>query len=126
MRYALANAGHDAPYLIRRHGIVERLEADGGPPLCTIEDFPYGETTFKLAPGDTLCMVTDGITEAMNQRGELYGTARLTGLIERLERQSGEIAPQRLVTAIRQDVTQFCNGAEPADDLTILAVRWTG
>jgi adenylate cyclase len=122
----LANAGHDAPYLIRRHGMVERLEADGGPPLCTIEDFPYGETTFTLAPGDTLCMVTDGITEAMNQRGELFGTARLTGLIERLEREAGEIAPQRLVTAIRQDVTRFCDGAEPADDLTILAVRWTG
>ena len=122
----LSNAGHDAPYLIHRNGKVERLESDGGPPLCTVEDFPYGETTYTLAPGDTLCMVTDGITEAMNERAELYGTARLNELIERFVREAGEIAPQRLVAAIRQDVTRFCNGAEPADDLTILAVRWTG
>jgi len=122
----LANAGHDTPYLIRRNGKVERLEAGGGPPLCTIDDFPYGETIYTLAPGDTLCMVTDGITEAMNERGELYGTARLTGFIERFAREAGESAPQRLVTAIRQEVTRFCNGAEPADDLTLLVVRWTG
>ena len=120
----LANAGHDAPYLIHRNGKVERLAAGGGPPLCTIEDYPYGETLYTLAPGDTLCMVTDGITEAMNERGELYGTARLTGLIESLEREAGKIAPQRLVTAIRQEVARFSNGAEPADDLTILVVRW--
>ncbi len=122
----LANAGHDAPYLMHRSGKVERLEAGGGPPLCTVEDFPYGETTYRLAPGDTLCMVTDGITEAMNERGEFYGTARLAGLIERLAREPGEVTPQGAVTAIREEVTRFCGGAEPADDLAILAVRWTG
>lgn len=122
----LSNAGHDAPYLIRRNGKVERIEAGGGPPLCTIEDFPYGETTCTLAPGDMLCMVTDGITEAMNERGELYGTARLAELIERVAREQGAMTPERIGTAIREDVARFCGAAEPADDLTILAVRWTG
>jgi len=121
----LANAGHDAPYRIRRAG-VERLAADGGPPLCTIEGFPYQESTYTLAPGDTLCMVTDGITEAMNGRRELYGTARLAGLIEGLARDPAGATPDRVGTAIREDVARYCGGAEPADDLTILAVRWTG
>jgi serine phosphatase RsbU (regulator of sigma subunit) len=71
-------------------------------------------------------MVTDGITEAMNGRGEFYGAGRLTGLVQRLAGGAGEITPQRLVTAIREEVTRFCGGAEPADDLTLLAVRWTG
>lgn len=122
----LANAGHDAPYLIHHGGKVERLEAGGGPPLCTVEDFPYGETTYTLAPGDMLCMVTDGITEALSERGELYGTARLAALIQRLAREPGELAPQGAVTAIREEVARFCGGAEPADDIAILALRWTG
>ncbi|MNC87031.1 Stage II sporulation protein E (SpoIIE) [compost metagenome] len=109
-----------------RRGEVERLAADGGPPLCTVEDFPYQESTFTLAPGDTLCMVTDGITEAMNARGELYGTARLAALIERLAREPAGAAPDRIGAAIREDVARHCGGAEPADDLTILAIRWTG
>lgn len=124
-RLRLANAGHDVPYLMRR-GEVERLAADGGPPLCVVEDFPYQESTFTLAPGDTLCMVTDGITEAMNARGELYGTARLAALIERLAREPAGAAPDRIGAAIREDVARHCGGAEPADDLTILAIRWTG
>jgi len=121
----LANAGHDAPYLIRRAG-VERIAADGGPPLCTVEGFPYQENIYTLAPGDTLCMVTDGITEAMNGHGELYGTARLARLIEGLARDPAGATPDRVGVAIREDVARYCGGAEPADDLTILAIRWTG
>jgi CHASE2 domain-containing sensor protein len=121
----LANAGHDAPYLLRRAG-VERLDAAGGPPLCTVEAFDYGETVFQLAPGDVLCMVTDGITEAMNPQGELYGTARLAAFIEALARGRGEMTPEHVGAAVREDVARFCDGAEPADDLAILAVRWNG
>jgi adenylate cyclase len=120
----LANAGHDAPYRLSRAG-VERLEAGGGPPLCTIDDFEYGETVFRLAPGDVLCMVTDGITEAMNARGELYGNARLAVLVGQLAAEKG-LTPERAVTAIREDVKLFGDGAELADDLTILAIRWSG
>ena len=119
----LANAGHDAPYRIRRGAQPERLKADGGPPLCTVDDFPYGETLFALAPGDVLCMVTDGITEAVNGRGELYGSVRLAGIAQRLAGEPG-LGPERAVTVIREDVARFCGGAEPADDLTILAIRW--
>lgn len=122
----ITNAGHDAPYLIHENGEVERLAAGGGPPLCTIEEFPYGETAYKLAPGDTLCMVTDGITEAMNPGGELYGAARYAALIDKLAHAPGKVTPQGMVTAIREEVARFCDGAEPADDLAILAVRWTG
>jgi len=121
----LANAGHDAPYRARRGGDVERVEADGGPPLCTVDDFPYGDSRHRLEPGDVLCMVTDGVTEAMNGRGELFGAARLSALLERIAREPG-LQPRRAVAAIREEVARFCGGAEPADDLTILAIRWDG
>jgi adenylate cyclase len=121
----LASAGHDAPYLVRRGGRLRRLEADGGPPLCTVDDFAYGESLHALEPGDVLCMVTDGVTEAMNRRGELYGTARLGAIMETLIGVP-QLAPQTAVTMIREAVARFADGAELSDDLTILAVRWDG
>ena len=121
----LANAGHDAPYWVRRAGKMVRIGTVGGPPLCTVDDFPYAESLHALGPGDVLCMVTDGITEAMNGRGELYGTARLAAVMERLAGEA-ELSPRLAVTALREDVTRFSGGAELADDLTILAVRWDG
>jgi adenylate cyclase len=122
----LANAGHDAPHWLRRGGKVQRIgAAGGGPPLCTVDDFPYEESLHALEPGDVLCMVTDGITEAMNGRGDLYGTARLAALMERLACEP-ELSPRLAVTAIREEVARFSGGAELADDLTILAVRWDG
>jgi adenylate cyclase len=121
----LANAGHDAPYLIRRGGWLQRLETDGGPPLCTVDDYPYGESLHALDPGDVLCLVTDGVTEAMNPGGELYGTARHRAIMERL-RGAPELAPLTAVTMIREAVARFAAGAELSDDLTILAVRWDG
>ena len=45
----------------------------GGPPLCVIATSPTRAATVELAPGDWLCVVTDGVTEAMNERRELYG-----------------------------------------------------
>jgi adenylate cyclase len=121
----IANAGHDAPYRARRGGRVDRMEAGGGPPLCTVDDFPYGETLHVLEPGEMLIMTTDGVTEALNRRGELYGTVRLGAVIERLGREP-ELGPHRAVAEIREGVAQFCDGAELADDLTILVIQWDG
>jgi serine phosphatase RsbU (regulator of sigma subunit) len=63
------------------------------------------------------------VTEAMNPAGELYGAARLRDALERA--QSAE-NPAALVNAIRADIARFVGEAEPADDLTLLALRWNG
>ena len=70
-------------------------------------------------------MVTDGVTEAMNRRGELYGTARLGAAMQRLGQAPG-LGPHNAVMEIREEVARFCDGAELADDLTILAISWAG
>ena len=62
---------------------VTRLDGEGNPALCVVEDYDYPLETAQLARGDTLCVVTDGITEAMNAAGEQYGGVRLTSLLER-------------------------------------------
>lgn len=118
------NAGHDAPWMrVPDRDGVARLADGGGPPLCVIEGFAYAPAAHRMIPGETLCLVTDGVTEAQNPGRELYGHSRLTALLARLPQ---DAAPGRVVEVIREDVGAFAAGAEPADDVTILVLRWRG
>ncbi|SHM72880.1 Serine phosphatase RsbU, regulator of sigma subunit [Duganella sacchari] len=118
----LCNAGHDAPRRITAQGKVELLRPADGPPLCVMDDFEYPVQQYQLHPGESLCLTTDGISEAMNAAGELYGNERLNGLL------SGVVtaAPATLVQAVRDDVRRHVDGAEASDDLTLLVLRWNG
>jgi adenylate cyclase len=88
-----------------------------------IDDFPYVAASHQMRPGETICLVTDGVTEAVNAGGELYGRRRLDRIL-------GGLGPSATAVevgeAIRADVGRFAGGAEASDDLTILVVRWTG
>jgi serine phosphatase RsbU (regulator of sigma subunit) len=118
------NAGHDPPYVVAgAGGAPARLTEAGGPPLCVVDDFDYEAARRLLAPGDVLCLVTDGVTEATNAAGDFYGRARLEALLAATPATAGARA---LAAAIRLDVEQFVAGAEPADDLAIMVLRWTG
>lgn len=122
----LVNAGHDAPWRIGSNGKFQQLVAPadaGGPPVCVIDDYDYTAQHLQLAPGDTLCMVTDGITEAMSHAGEGYGTARLEALLRAGPANS---APAQLLARIRADVATFVADAEASDDLTLMILRWNG
>lgn len=121
-RLVYCNAGHEPPLLLREGAEPLRLVGSGGPPLCVLEDYPYESAEQRLAPGHTLCLVTDGVTEAMNAKGELYGAGRLSALLAGL----ASVDPSRVVSEIETSVAEFARGAEPADDLTILAVQWRG
>lgn len=110
------NAGHEPPYLCRPGTAPERLEHPGGPPLCVLERYAYPCARRSLVPGETLCVVTDGVTEAMDRAGAFYGAARLQAVLKN--------TPD--VTAVRVDVQRFAGGAEQADDLTLLCLRWNG
>jgi adenylate cyclase len=115
------NAGHDEPYVVRAGHALRTLPAVGGPPLCVVDDFAYEAERFALEPGDMLCLITDGVTEAINRAGELYGRARLEAVLR-----AGADSPAALADALRADVARFTNGAEPADDLAIVVLRWNG
>jgi serine phosphatase RsbU (regulator of sigma subunit) len=114
-----ANAGHEPPYLLPAGGAPQRLPHAGGPPLCTLEGFRYRAERRSLPAGSALCMVTDGVTEAMNERGELYGPQRLERLLAQARPE-----PARLIASVREDVARFAGNAEMSDDVTLLALRW--
>jgi len=118
-----ANAGHDAPYCVGIRSGLRRLAAGDGPPLCTVDDFEYrGEHTF-LDPDELVVLTTDGITDMRNPAGEMYGRARLEAVLERWRLKPTRA--QGIVDMLRDDVLAFAADAEPADDVTILAYRWT-
>jgi CHASE2 domain-containing sensor protein/serine phosphatase RsbU (regulator of sigma subunit) len=116
-----SNAGHEEPYVVRAGAPPRRLPAVGGPPLCVLDDFEYEGARVEIAPGDTIVLMTDGVVEAMNAAGELYGRQRLEAVLA-----GADGAPATVVEAIRADVARFTADAEPADDLAIMALRWKG
>jgi serine phosphatase RsbU (regulator of sigma subunit) len=69
-----------------------------------------------------MCVVTDGATESQNPQGEFFGTERLKVSLGWMPE---DATPAFLVQKVRDDVHRFAEGAEPADDLTLLAMRWT-
>lgn len=116
----MVNAGHDAPWRIGTGGALAHPPGEGGPPLCVLDDFPYVAQRFRLAPGEAICVITDGITEAMDADGTLYGADRLATALSHV---AAGVPAQGVIEAVREDVRGFVAGAEPADDLTLLVIR---
>jgi len=116
-----SNAGHEPPWVRRPGGAPRRLEHEGGPPLGVLEDFAYPTARHQFAAGEWLCVVTDGVTEAMNARRELYGSARLKSVLEAVPEgaEAGDV-----IAAVKRDVAAFVGVAEVADDLTLMVLRW--
>jgi len=117
------SAGHDAPFLLRNGQPPQAVEAQGGPPLSIMEDISYPTERFQLQAGDLLCIITDGITEAMTADGAVMGRARAESVLAALPPNVGAAAATK---TLRDAVEAYVAGAEPSDDLTILAVRWHG
>jgi adenylate cyclase len=118
------SAGHEPPFLLpRAGGALERLQEGGGPPLCSVDGFPYTAASRTLAPGDTLVLITDGVTEAAREDGRLYGRTRLETLLAGL---GAAASADEVGEAIRRDVTLFTGGAEPSDDMAVVVIRFNG
>ena len=121
------NAGHEAPWVLRPDtGAVERLEGGGGPPLCVLDGFPYETAAGQLRPGDTVLLVTDGVTEADGAGGDLFGTPRVTAFLAGAAETPARSEPARLVADLVTTLRTFRGPIEPADDVTMLAVQWLG
>jgi sigma-B regulation protein RsbU (phosphoserine phosphatase) len=117
-----SNAGHNPPYLMRTGSKPERLDKRHGPVVGAMEGIAYGEDQASLDPGDLIYLYTDGVTEAMDPNGSLYGEARL---LERLREASYPTARSAVEQTV-EDVWRFQGDASQADDVTILSVRYHG
>jgi sigma-B regulation protein RsbU (phosphoserine phosphatase) len=117
-----ANGGHNPPILIRNNGKTMPIEKTGNLVVGVIEGIKYASRRLVLYAGDMLLMFTDGVTEAANPKGELFGDERLLQEVSA----AADPSPASMVTAVREAVGRFSEGAPQADDITILAVRYMG
>ncbi len=117
----VANAGQTRP-LLKTGGMLKWLDPPGVRfPLGMKEDSAYEELTVQLAPGDILLMLTDGYTEAMNAKEELFGTERVEGVVRdgAVDGLSSGAIIERLTAAVRTHAT----GVPQHDDMTIVVVK---
>lgn len=113
------SAGHPLAVVRRRDGALEKL-APRGLALGVDRSYPYVQGETRLAEGDLLFIYTDGLIEQHNPKGEFFGEARLWECLKTL---SDPMHPQEAVLKIRQALSAFADGADPYDDLTILALK---
>lgn len=115
------NAGHPSP-LVLRQGEVTELTSEGSFPVGLIPEADYAANTVALEPGDTLVLFSDGVTEAMNTAEEMFGTV---GLRESLSGQH-DASLEQLQKKVLDSIQTFSRGADQADDITLLIVRYRG
>ena len=115
-----ANAGHNPPWLRHANGSTQRLALTGDIMLGVIADFEFTDARTTLAPGDTLVMYSDGVTEAHDPQSELFGDHRLA---QALPEWQGAGA-QSLSDEIMSRVDRFVAGAEQSDDITLMTVGY--
>ena len=113
-----ANAGHPPPYVLRPDGAAP-LETMVAPALGVVEDAVYPLGGLRLGPSEGLLLYTDGVTEAQDPSGRLWGTDSLEAFLRKIGMVSCDSLRQRLVA----EVDVFASGALPADDLTVMALR---
>ena len=111
------NAGHLPPILLDGGGIHELPK--GEPALGLMEKFDYSERTINLNTGDIFLAYSDGVTEAQNENGEFFGTARLHKIITQVKNLNAEGVGQSIVNY----VDNFVGNASTFDDLSIIILK---
>ena len=96
------------------------IDAKPNLPIGLFEDFGYEMQTMQMRPGSTLFLYTDGLTEARNAKGELFGRDKVLQMIS----ESGTDNPKQLVETTIEWWHQFIGATEQSDDLTLLAINY--
>jgi sigma-B regulation protein RsbU (phosphoserine phosphatase) len=120
-RLRYTNAGHNAPFLVRAGGGVERLDV-GGTVLGAFDWARYEEAAVALEPGDLLLVFSDGITEALDQAGEEYGDEQLA----EFARSSRHLSTVDLRAAVFDEIDAWTGGRERYDDQTVVVLKARG
>lgn len=114
------NAGHNPPIVVRpQNGSCEMFHLKSTDMLVGISaDRSFAPTTFQLAPGDVLVAYTDGITEAQDYRGQLWGEEKFESVL----RSCAGATSEQIIECILEDVSAFANGQPQRDDMTLVVM----
>ena len=116
--FIYANGGHNSPLLVRADGSSELLPLTGGVALGVMPDYPYAQSSITIAPGETLVLYTDGVTEAMNSAKEEFGVQRLSAIFADRAPQGSEATSNAVFDAVHA----FAGDTPQSDDVTCLVI----
>ncbi|MCL2285965.1 MAG: SpoIIE family protein phosphatase [Firmicutes bacterium] len=110
------NAGHNPPLIKKANGSCEYFQVQKSIVLAMINGVQYRQAEIQLNCGDTLYLYTDGVTEAHNVAGELYGQERLITAIDNIP----DLVTKDILDYIKSDVDNFAAGVPQFDDIAML------
>jgi sigma-B regulation protein RsbU (phosphoserine phosphatase) len=113
-------AGAHQPIFVMRHGGAVEVVESSGPWVglsASVEPPPIEEYQFRIAPGELVCFVTDGILEAQDPGAALFGEERVKALLASADRSSASQVVATLFAAVQE------HSPEPADDMTAVVLR---
>ncbi|HLA11345.1 MAG TPA: GAF domain-containing SpoIIE family protein phosphatase [Pyrinomonadaceae bacterium] len=113
-----ANAGHNPALLLDTNGDIRFLER-GGLPLGMFRETRYHEYYLSLEPGEILVLYTDGVTEAMNPKGEEFGRDRLARAVKSV----AHLSARELIAAVHEEVNHWTDGVGAGDDATFFVIK---
>jgi len=116
----IANSGLPRPLYVH-DGKIEVIEATGLP-LGLFDDAEYDELTFKAKPGDMFVFFSDGILDARNRAGDMFGRHRTEAIIAGC----ADISADCVVKSLFKAVTEHAAGEEAFDDETVVAIKVKG
>ncbi|GAB4485238.1 MAG: hypothetical protein OHK0031_09330 [Anaerolineales bacterium] len=113
--FTYANAGHNPPLYFSASGEIARLTRTGMA-LGVVESLEIDERSLPLAPGESLFLYTDGVTEAFAPDGQMFGEERLCAALQNVPN------VEAMLTAVNEALSAFCGDLQPADDITMIGV----
>jgi len=115
------NAGHNPPLFFHNHdGSVEKFMPTGIV-LGAVENKEYSSKNVKIAPDDVIVMYTDGVTESVNSKQEMFGEKRLIEIIQRKRHLTAQCILNEILIAVKA----FSGDNEQVDDITLLVIKGT-
>ena len=118
-QFVYVNAGHNQPLLLKSGGDYAFLTAKPNLVMAGMEGTVYKEHELTLEPGDSLFLYTDGVTEAVNRDLKLFSDARLLAAVNRCR----TLPLKDQLAQVKKEIDAFADGAEQADDITMLALK---
>lgn len=115
-----ANGGHNPPYLLTAAGELLTVPMTGGVALGALPDMPYKNNVLSLQEGDTIFLFTDGVTEAMDAKDELYSEERLEPYLREIVAEPINVMVQKVF----ETVHTYSREVDQSDDITAVAVRF--
>ncbi|MDR3178497.1 MAG: SpoIIE family protein phosphatase [Oscillospiraceae bacterium] len=114
-----SNAGHNFPLLCRKEKNFEWIKTKVKFVLAGFPDMKYKDEEMTLSQGDTLFFYTDGVTEALNEKQELYSNEKLISVLN--SNDANKKTPKELLEFVSRSIKDFVGKAEQSDDITMLS-----